>query len=148
MGDTVLERNLCFVDTPGYSHKMSTKECINLVVNYVEAQSSKASSFASMDDGELVSILSGKGGTQVDLVFYLIAQGTFPYLGYIGSADSCSSDHTARLEFHKTVIGSYKCDTTNSKSRFLVTRRSSVFEDVYHKRASIRPDKVFHVQPS
>lgn len=77
MGDTVLERNLCFVDTPGYSHSRSTTEGIESVVHYVEAQINKASSVSNASYGELVNFLSGRGGTQVDLVFYMICKGMF-----------------------------------------------------------------------
>lgn len=75
MGDTVLERNLCFVDTPGYSNSVSPTAGIELVMNYITEQVDKIHSFANMGSGELVSMLSGKGGTQVDVVFYLIARG-------------------------------------------------------------------------
>ena len=74
MGDTVLERNLCFVDTPGYSHGDSASENIELIVQYAESQLTKAFSLAHAGEGELLGILSGHGGTQVDVVFYMILQ--------------------------------------------------------------------------
>ena len=77
MGDTVLERNLCFVDTPGYSHARSTEEGIELVVHYVETQINKVSSVSNASYGEQINLLSGRGGTQVDLVFYMICNGLF-----------------------------------------------------------------------
>lgn len=75
MGDTVLERNLCFVDTPGYSHGMSRTECIESILHYVEAQLSKP--FADTvniggSQGDFVSLLDGSGGSQVDVVLYMI----------------------------------------------------------------------------
>lgn len=75
MGDTVLERNLCFVDTPGYSHSTSPIGGIESVMNYITEQMNTMYSMANMGSGELVSMLSGKGGTQVDIVFYLISRG-------------------------------------------------------------------------
>lgn len=77
MGDTVLERNLCFVDTPGYSQFRSATAGIESVVSYVETQINKASSVFNASYGELVNLLSGRGGTQVDLIFYLICNGMF-----------------------------------------------------------------------
>ena len=75
MGDTVLERNLCFVDTPGYSRGMSITEGIESVTRYVEGQWHKTCSMTSSTESELLSMLSGNGGTQVDVVLYLIMQG-------------------------------------------------------------------------
>ena len=76
MGDTVLERNLCFVDTPGYGHGISRMECIESILQYVEAQFRKpftdtVNTSGSQDD--FVSLLSGSGGSQVDVVLYMIA---------------------------------------------------------------------------
>ena len=77
MGDTVLERNLCFVDTPGYSHGMSRMESIELILQYIEAQLTKPFVDTTGNQGDIVSLLSGSGGFQVDVVFYMIAQGIF-----------------------------------------------------------------------
>lgn len=75
MGDTVLERNLCFVDTPGYSHGMSRMESIESILQYVEAQFTKPFVDTTGSQGDFVSLLSGSGGFQVDVVLYMIAQG-------------------------------------------------------------------------
>ncbi len=74
VGDTVLERNLCFVDTPGYSHVTSASENVDSVVRYIESQLTKVFSLATANEGELLSMLSGNGGTQVDVVLYMIVQ--------------------------------------------------------------------------
>lgn len=71
--EQILERNLCFVDTPGYGSGTSFLECIEPVVGYVEAQMERTRSIVnSGSDGELLSILSGNGTPQVDIVFYVI----------------------------------------------------------------------------
>lgn len=75
MGDTVLERNLCFVDTPGYSHGMSRMESIESILQYVEAQFSKPFADTTGNQGDVVSLLSGSGGFQVDVVLYMIVRG-------------------------------------------------------------------------
>ena len=75
IGDTVLERNLCFVDTPGYSHGMSRMEGIDPILQYIEAQFTKPFADATGNQADFVSLLSGSGGSQVDVVLYMIAQG-------------------------------------------------------------------------
>ncbi|KAF8471794.1 Septin-domain-containing protein [Kalaharituber pfeilii] len=70
--DAVLERNLCFVDTPGYGSGISFAEFVEPVVKYVEAQMEKTSTILSTGDGDLLSLLSGNGTPQVDIVFYVI----------------------------------------------------------------------------
>ena len=76
LGDTVLERNLCFVDTPGYHNGISKMETIQSVLQYIEVQLRKPFSALTASEGDIAGLLSGSGGTQVDVVFYLIAQGT------------------------------------------------------------------------
>lgn len=73
-----MERNVCFVDTPGYGRTLSMTEGIESVVQYVKAQLAKGTSFATIGEDELVSMLSGKGGTQVDVALYMIAQSLSP----------------------------------------------------------------------
>ncbi|KAF7937234.1 uncharacterized protein EAE98_001548 [Botrytis deweyae] len=72
MGDSVLERNLCFVDTPGYGNKTSCLEVINPVVDYIESQFQKVESKHGMTDSDMIHLLGGNGGSQVDVVFYII----------------------------------------------------------------------------
>jgi hypothetical protein len=73
--DSVLERNLCFVDTPGYRTGTPSVDDQNLVVDYVESLLYQNASISSMEDSDLVSVISGSGGVQVDLVFYLLSPG-------------------------------------------------------------------------
>ncbi|KAK7526635.1 uncharacterized protein IWZ02DRAFT_444154 [Phyllosticta citriasiana] len=72
MGDTVLERNLCFVDTPGFDASNPSQVHKDNVVQYIEALLHKNASITSMSDGDLLSVLSGNGGLQVDVIFYLL----------------------------------------------------------------------------
>ena len=74
VGDSVLERNLCFVDTPGHQHGTSALENMDSVLQYIEAQMVKTSSIENMNDGDLISLLAGNGGYQVDLVLYLVSK--------------------------------------------------------------------------
>lgn len=70
MGDTVLERNICFVDS------CHDKEP-SFAAQYIEQQFLKAVNSASLQETELTALLSGRGGSQVDLVLYLLSYGEF-----------------------------------------------------------------------
>ncbi|PQE32706.1 heat shock protein [Rutstroemia sp. NJR-2017a WRK4] len=70
--DSVLERNLCFVDTPGYGNKTSCLEAITPVADYIESQFQKVESKDGMSDSDFIHLLGGNGGSQVDVVFYVI----------------------------------------------------------------------------
>lgn len=92
MGDSVLERNLCFVDTPGYGSETSvgtnplcatvltpqSLETIIPVVDYIESHFKRAASMEGLNDAEVINMLSGNGGSQVDLVFYVFSQSKSP----------------------------------------------------------------------
>lgn len=68
MGDSVLERNLCFVDISGTKSPSSA-------AHYIEQQLLKGIDCANQATNELTALLSGKGGTQVDVVLYLVTYG-------------------------------------------------------------------------
>ena len=72
-GDTVLERNLCFIDTPGYGKSTSCVEDMDPVIEYIESLLHRNASMGTVSDGDLLSVLSGNGGMQVDVVFYLLS---------------------------------------------------------------------------
>lgn len=94
-GDTILDRNVCFIDTPGYSDGSSVSsknpagvsldmltcqqslESITPVVRYVESHFEKVQSHAPADS-EMLSMLGGDGGNQVDVVLYLIQNSIQP----------------------------------------------------------------------
>ncbi|KAF1958901.1 hypothetical protein CC80DRAFT_468711 [Byssothecium circinans] len=71
ISDTVLERNICFVDTPGFTSGSKTGD-INHVVDYVESQLFQTMSVTTLDDNDLVGVISGSGGISVDVVLYLL----------------------------------------------------------------------------
>ncbi|KAI3337629.1 hypothetical protein HD806DRAFT_477225 [Xylariaceae sp. AK1471] len=77
LGDSVLERNICFVDTPGYGLESSVMENIMPCVNYIESHLSKVSSDA-LSDSDLINMLGGDGGCQVDVVLYLVSHSMKP----------------------------------------------------------------------
>ncbi|KAF2399395.1 hypothetical protein EJ06DRAFT_562648 [Trichodelitschia bisporula] len=73
MGDTVLERNVCFIDTPGCNYTHSTSDGPDPVVRYLEELLHKNASISTMQDSELLGLLTGDGGVQVDVVLYVFS---------------------------------------------------------------------------
>jgi hypothetical protein len=70
--DTILERNICFVDTPGYLEGSSEQDDMNLVIKYLESLLHQTASITNLADGELVGVISGSGGILVDVVLYML----------------------------------------------------------------------------
>lgn len=50
---------------------------MQLVLKYIETQLTKPFSASTATEGDIVGLLSGSGGSQVDVVFYLVAQGIY-----------------------------------------------------------------------
>ena len=71
--DVVLERNVCFIDTPGFDDDSSFERHSASLLQYITNSLHRNASLASLNDSDLVSILNGSGGTQVDVVLYLIS---------------------------------------------------------------------------
>lgn len=72
MGDAVLDRNLCFVDTDG-------RDDCHQISNYMVLQLQKALRPPATTNGDFAALLSGTGGPQVDIVLYLISKGGVPF---------------------------------------------------------------------
>lgn len=70
--EIVLERNLCFIDTPGFNESSAPQRAIDTVVEYIESLFWRNQSISTLRDGDVLSILSGNGGPQVDLVIYVL----------------------------------------------------------------------------
>lgn len=70
MGDAVLERNLCFVDT-------ASSRKLDHIISYAEQQLSKAIDATSSGQHDFAALISGRGGSQVDVILYLISKGRF-----------------------------------------------------------------------
>ncbi|KAI9883909.1 MAG: Nucleolar protein 10 [Watsoniomyces obsoletus] len=112
LGDSVLERNLCFVDTPGYRKDSSSRQAIDQIVHYVESQLQRATSTDHMTDEELTNLLGGNGSPHVDLVFLMFSQKLRPsdlelmrrlspltnVIPLIAKADLLTADQTTALK--------------------------------------------------
>ncbi|KAK5136239.1 hypothetical protein LTR08_003846 [Meristemomyces frigidus] len=67
IGDGVLERNICLVDTPGLNKENEVQQ----VLSYLNSTLLRTTSLESMTDSELINLLSGDGGVQIDAVLWL-----------------------------------------------------------------------------
>lgn len=74
--DTVLERNICFVDTPGVSAGSRENEDMDLVLEYTESLLYRTSSVTTLDDNDVLGLVSGSGGVLIDVVLYLLPPST------------------------------------------------------------------------
>lgn len=71
--ETILERNVSFVDTQGFpDDRSSFTSHTDSVVNYIQNHLHRNASLASLNENELLGILSGNGGFQVDLILYVL----------------------------------------------------------------------------
>ena len=70
--DTVLERNVSFIDTPGFDDPTSYEQHSASILDYIALHLHRNASLASISDSELMQVLDGHGGFQVDLVIYLL----------------------------------------------------------------------------
>ena len=66
-GEGILERNLCFVDTPG----INNEGAIDRILQEIESLQMMNSRIENMTDNQLLNLFSGEGGTYVDVVLYL-----------------------------------------------------------------------------
>nr|POF02604.1 hypothetical protein CFP56_58236 [Quercus suber] len=67
MGEGVLERNLCFMDTPD----IHDKHVIEHLSRMLEGRMRSMLRLETMSDSELIPLLSGEGGASVDAVLWL-----------------------------------------------------------------------------
>ncbi|EEH11149.1 heat shock protein [Histoplasma capsulatum G186AR] len=72
MGDLVLERNLCFVDTScGTLGLEDQAECI---IQYISRQFQRSVNALDSFNTDFQGLLSGNGGSQVDAILYLVSE--------------------------------------------------------------------------
>ncbi|GME24753.1 Cell division protein GTP binding protein [Neofusicoccum parvum] len=144
-GDTVLERNLCFVDTPGFDPTKTTQIQTDPVVQYIESLLHRNASVTAMSDNELLSILSGNGGVQVDVVFYMLkpSDGKSPRSSLVSrkltSTDaelSKSIEHIRRLSSLTNVVPLISHSDTHDREK-ISSFKAAVLQRL--QTESIRP---------
>ncbi|SPO02718.1 uncharacterized protein DNG_05393 [Cephalotrichum gorgonifer] len=70
--DTVLDPNICFVDTPGHENPTMLPQVISLAREYIESHLRPHLS-SSVADSDMLRMLGGNGGSLVTGVLYLIS---------------------------------------------------------------------------
>lgn len=75
LGEVVLERNLCFVDTPA-TH-LSRAGQTDAILQYMHQQLLRATNALNGSNVDFQNLLAGNGGSQVDAILYLISDGRF-----------------------------------------------------------------------
>ncbi|KZL67397.1 heat shock protein [Colletotrichum tofieldiae] len=69
--DTILDRNVCLVDTPGYQETCRPADTVGQVAQYVESHFQK-NRLDGLEDPDVLKTVGGSGGLLVDAVLYTI----------------------------------------------------------------------------
>lgn len=69
----MLERNLCFVDTPAIS--LSRPGQTDAILQYMRQQFHRATAALNSSSVDMQNLLAGNGGSQVDAIIYLVSNG-------------------------------------------------------------------------
>jgi septin family protein len=73
-GEGILERNICFIDTPGTGGERSMER----ILHEIQLLQLENAGIDNMSDNQLLNLFSGEGGTFVDAVLYLFEPGRDP----------------------------------------------------------------------
>ncbi|EZF25469.1 hypothetical protein H112_02201 [Trichophyton rubrum D6] len=74
LGDVILERNLCFVDT--FAGSKNADQQTEVIIQYMNKQFTRAVSAVRSVTTDFQGLLCGNGGPQVDVILYLISEKT------------------------------------------------------------------------
>lgn len=82
MGDSILERNISFIDTPGWAmsganDQENMDDAIDTVHEHIEASLRRNTLSGELSDTDLLGVLSGSGGFQVDVLLYMFHPSKF-----------------------------------------------------------------------
>ncbi|TID02808.1 Septin-2 [Colletotrichum higginsianum] len=112
--DTILDRNVCLVDTPGYQETCRPTETVNQVSQYVESHLQK-NRLNGLEDSDVLKTIGGSGGLLVDAVLYTIPSSglTSTDFQYIRQLESLTN--VLPLVAHADVLTSEQI--TESKER-------------------------------
>ena len=95
MGDSILERNVSLIDTPGWvmsgaSDQDNMADAISTIHENIEASFRRNALTGELSDTDLLGVLSGNGGFQVDVILYMLHPSEFAVL----SCDQEITDNT------------------------------------------------------
>jgi hypothetical protein len=71
LSETVLERNICFIDSPGFDSGNALTLERQPLIRYLETLFHKNAAITEMGSSDLLGVLSGAGGVQIDVVLYI-----------------------------------------------------------------------------
>ncbi|EGD97289.1 hypothetical protein TESG_04700 [Trichophyton tonsurans CBS 112818] len=74
LGDVILERNLCFVDT--FAGSKNADQQTEVIIQYINKQFTRAVSAVRSVTTDFQGLLCGNGGPQVDVILYLVSEKT------------------------------------------------------------------------
>ncbi|KAL4927801.1 uncharacterized protein BDV17DRAFT_282444 [Aspergillus undulatus] len=132
-GELVLERNICFVDTPG--SRLSQMGQTDAIVQYINQQLLRATSALDSSNADFQNMLAGNGGSQVDTILYFI------------SHDSLHLD----MECISKLNGWSNVIPLIAKSDLLTVDQIANLKDAYNEKAraaSLKPLHLFGVASS
>ncbi|WPG97588.1 Hypothetical protein R9X50_00036600 [Acrodontium crateriforme] len=91
LGDGVLERNICFIDSPG----MNQDSHVRSIQKMTDKLMRRTANLGAMSDNDLVSVLSGDGGTSLDAILWLFDPDTI-----------CGAEQPGQIldETHKNLL--------------------------------------------
>ncbi|KAI9374522.1 hypothetical protein BJX61DRAFT_551236 [Aspergillus egyptiacus] len=127
-GEIVLERNLCFVDTP--RSPLNPAAQTDVIIQYMRQQLVRATEALDRSNTDFQNMLAGNGGSQVDAILYFISQDT------LSSDLNCIS----RLSGWTNVI------PVISKSDLLTSNQISSLKFAFREKsqaASLKPFQLF-----
>ncbi|KAJ5794488.1 hypothetical protein N7457_001087 [Penicillium paradoxum] len=115
IGEVVLERNLCFVDTPATN--LSRAAQTDAIGQYMRQQFFRATNALNGSSVDFQNLLAGNGGSQVDVILYLISNDTLSadvecirklcelsnVIPIVSKADALTSHqiNTLKIRFHE-----------------------------------------------
>ena len=132
-GDGVLERNLKFIDTFGLHTHDNTQE----VLQCFKRSQSRTTNMAKMNDIELVHMLSGEGGVQFDVVFYM----------FHPAIPTTESPSYLQMDDEQAELLRYLCKWTNVIPIIGLADKMKKDEITARKRQLIDMFKSFQVEP-
>lgn len=100
IGEGVLERNVTFLDMTDYNEGYHAEQ----ILDYVKASLARIGKMEKMHDSELVGMLSGEGGLQIDLVLYIFGPENFADL---------KEDDGMKVGSPEAEVIKYLCKWTN-----------------------------------
>lgn len=141
IGEIVLERNLCFVDTPATS--LSRAGQTDAIIQYMRQQLQRATTALAGSGVDFQNLLAGNGGSQVDAILYLISDGMHAVTPRIVSTLTFIDTLTTDVDSVRKL-----CELTNvipvvAKADTLSAEQITMLKNRFHQRAQDAGTKPF-----